>query len=154
MIQVFRVARKRPVKDIFNGMGARKFGGRWNNPGYRIVYTSKTISLCVLEILVNADFEEQPEDLVCFTARIPKSVGVIKIKRRDLKQGWNSFPYSSLTRNTGEKWIKEKKSAVLCVPSVVVPDENNYLLNPDHKDFKKIKLEELYPIRLDSRLIK
>jgi RES domain-containing protein len=123
------------VAEAFDGEGARKFGGRWNSKGKRVVYTSGSLSLAILETLVHLDSHEVLARRYCrialdFPEKICETLDSSK-----LPAGWDSDIPVNFTRNVGDKWLNEARSAVLAVPSALSPGEMNFLLNPDHKDF-------------------
>lgn len=139
MIRAWRIVREARVPEAFSGEGARQFGGRWNSPGVAVVYTSAHQSLAALETLVHlqprgslrfmmigVEFEES------FVERAPADL---------LPAHWLAEPPGAPTMEIGDRWAGEARSAVLSVPSAVVPDESNYILNPLHRDFAKIRLE-------------
>jgi RES domain-containing protein len=135
----------------FDGEGARLAGGRWNRRGTAMVYTSATLSLAALEYLVHVSWETAPKNLMACGAEIPDDLARIAIDVRDLPSGWRSYPAPEALAEIGEKWIREKKVAVLVVPSAVVPEESNVLLDPAHPDFERIRVLDSKPFSFDPR---
>lgn len=135
----------------FSGEGAAKFGGRWNSRGVKMVYTSSTQSLAVLETLVHLN---PPMDLryVTFELTLDES-GVTPLELGTLPRDWRQAPPSPGTQSLGDRWVQSNSSVVLAVPSVVVPGEKNYLLNPAHPGFSKIRISQPTPFALDARLL-
>ena len=137
--------------EAFGGEGARLFGGRWNSPGLPVVYVSATLSLAALEVLAHADRRSFERDWVVFRVAIPE-VAVLELRDEDLPTDWRATPVSEGARSVGDAWVASGASAALSVPSVVVPVERNYLLNPLHPDFRSIRIGEARRFRFDARL--
>ena len=135
-----------------DGEGARRYGGRWNRPGTSIIYTSGTLSLAVLEFLVHVDSDILPDSLVSVRATIPESVSIQTIHLSDLPGNWKDKIIPVAMQDLGTSWAKRSTSPVLKVPSVVIEEEWNYVLNPLHPDFDKIIWETGVPFSFDSRL--
>ena len=149
MLTAYRLIKKEHLSAP-PGEGAFKFGGRWNKLRESVVYCSASKSLAALEILVNI----QPMTSLNFFMLeifIPASVSLDKIALKQLPKKWRETLY--LTENMGSKWLKEAKSCVLQVPSVIIPSENNYLINPNHKDFKNLLFSKPITFHLDHRLL-
>src|SRR5262245_49014627 len=147
-MRVWRIVPKRRHSQAFNGEGSRLYGGRWNPPGVRVVYTSATLSLAALEFFVHVSKETRPDDLVSISLDIPKNVGMERVSESKLPSNWRLFPAIEELKEIGRKWIKKGATAVLVVPSAVIPQELNYLINPDHSDFKKMKISKPNPFNL------
>ncbi len=141
-----------PPFDPFDGEGARLYGGRWNSVGNSIVYTSATRSLAILEKLVHAEGKlASLLDCAAFPVIIPNEC-IRTFPRASLATDWN-LPGSSNARQFGDAWVRKNESPVLKVPSAVVTEEENYLLNPLHPDFSRLKLGERQTLPIDSRLL-
>ena len=151
-MQVWRVSRR--LHAAFDGEGAGLNGGRWNHPGIRIVYTSGSLSLAALEYFVNLDTDLAPDDLVSITAEIPDDLAVHRLIVADLPDGWQSFPALVALQDLGTTWASQAATAVLAVPSAVIPQEWNYLLNPAHPDFRRIRVHKPQAFLFDPRLRK
>ena len=147
----YRIVKKKRVNSAFDGDGARLFPGRWNSRGTPIVYTASSQALAILEIYVHCESEDLIHDQF---VTIPISIASDCILALDnsLPEDWNTHPASASTRIIGDNWVAENASVVLAVPSVVAPLERNYLLNPNHPDFKKIIIKEPIPFNFDQRL--
>jgi RES domain-containing protein len=152
MRRVWRLCRRRYATGAFDGEGARRFGGRWNPPGVRVVYASESISLAALEALVHVDPAEAPDDLVVIPVDVPGRVVVAEIALRVLPGDWRSSPGPARLQALGADWVRAGKTAILSVPSVVVPEERNYLFNPAHPDFAHVKRGRPKAFSLDPRL--
>jgi RES domain-containing protein len=147
-LTVYRICKaKYPAND---GEGARLAGGRWNHKGTPLVYCGATASLCALEVLAHS--AKLPADMIVIGARIPKSVSIRTIEETDLPANWSGPVATKKTKEIGTGWAKSGATAVLSVPSVVVPNERNYLLNPAHPDFSKIRFSAPKPFVFDKRL--
>lgn len=148
----WRIVHQDYAAAAFNGEGARIAGGRWNSEGVPMVYTAGTLSLALLEIIVHLEIKEA---LQYFKAiPITFSEGLIEtVPPEALPLTWNSTPSSFMTKAIGDEWVRQSVSAVLCVPSAVVPNEQNVLLNPQHPDFPKIKIGETIDLPADPRIL-
>jgi RES domain-containing protein len=149
-ITAWRVVKQRFAEAAFDGDGAREFGGRWNSVGRAVVYTAATTSLALLEILVNADTALLPH-----YAAIPVTFGssLVEVVDAGLLPGdWRSQPPPVRLKRIGDEWTESRRSCVLQVPSAIVPNEWNYLLNPAHPDFSSIEVGEPTVLETDTRL--
>jgi RES domain-containing protein len=154
-MRVYRLYRSRRRSVAFQGEGAQVSGGRWNLPGTPLVYTSATLSLCFLELLVHFD----PKQLAlaelgleyCF-ADIADGAPLLETRLTDLPRNWNSIPWSNSTQELGTRWMQSLKYLAVLVPSVVIASEHNILLNPAHPEFSRIKIGLPAPFRVDPRL--
>ena len=139
------------MADAFSAEGARLYGGRWNPHGLRVVYTASSRSLAILEMLV----QDQPlrARYVIIPARIPSKVRIERISASTLPRYWATAGRTDDLRAIGADWIKRAKTAILRVPSAVVPNEFNYLLNPAHPEFARINRVEVETPTTDRRLV-
>jgi len=151
---VWRLTKERLSVEAFNGEGAKRFGGRWNNEGTSVVYTSESLSLAALEQFVHLGSDGFMIRFVYFKVSIPASVKIITLKEEDLPPDWRSEPPANSTMEIGSAWVKANSSAVLSVPSVIIPGENNFLLNINHADFKKMKIGPPEKFSFDRRMKK
>src|SRR6476469_1127769 len=135
-MRVWRVARR--VYSALDGEGARRAGGRWNSPGMPVVYTSSTLSLSVLELLVHTDPDLIPKDLRAFEIDCPGSLTIETLDPTTLPSNWRQMPNHPACRALGDAWLKQRRHALLAVPSALVPEELNYLINPAHPDAGQI----------------
>ena len=136
MMQAWRIVKEKHAATAFNGEGARLYGGRWNSAGVSLIYTSGTKALAALESLVHLN----PPVIFKYLA-IPIKFDhalVETMAPASLSADWTDEPPPPSTKDIGNTWVKEARSAVLEIPSVIVPGEANYLLHPAHPDFKKI----------------
>ena len=146
---IYRLTTGNFAHDI-SGEGAKIYGGRWNPVGSAVVYMSEFISLSILEILVRADKLSSPDSYTLLGIQIPES-SIVNIEVKKLKHGWqNHIEYS---RSIGEEFLNANQTLVLKVPSAIVPQEHNFLINPLHKDFTKVKVVGSELLELDKRLL-
>jgi RES domain-containing protein len=152
-VVVWRICARRLAARAFDGEGARTYGGRWNHPGVAVVYASATLSLAILELLVHVDAETVPEKLVAFAVDIPERLAMTRVANADLPAGWRRYPSPEATLDVGTRWAREGRTAVLVVPCGVVPQESNYLLNPAHPEFGRLRIGRAQAFRFDPRLV-
>jgi RES domain-containing protein len=147
-MRVFRLTRARHA--ALDGEGARRYGGRWNSPGRRAVYTAAHRSLAVLEILVNLDLPPDlvPADYVMIEIEIPGPIMTAATVFDGPITAEINF------RALGDAWIENGQNAVFSVPSVVVPAERNYIINPWHQQAAAIEAVSQAPFAVDERLIR
>ncbi|MEP6689682.1 MAG: RES family NAD+ phosphorylase [Gemmatimonadaceae bacterium] len=150
-MKVWRIASARYPK--LDGEGARVWGGRWNSPGRPVVYTASTASLAVLETLVWLDPEDVPADLILYEITLPESVTPAHLRPADLPEGW-AVTGSPACIEAGDRWLTAGTSAALAVPSAILPEESNVLLNPRHPDARRARVRARRPFSFDVRLIK
>lgn len=152
-ISVWRLCAAAYAETAFSGEGARLFGGRWSPVGLPLVYTAESRALAVLEVLAHVDDPERlrGREWAFIRADIPTSA-IEKPER--VPDNWRQLPHSTATQQFGAAWARDKRSAVLRVPSVIVPGEFNYLLNPTHPGFKDIALNAPDIFLFDPRLRK
>lgn len=150
-VSAWRIVKRKFAKLAFSGDGARRFGGRWNSPGVSMVYTAQSQALAALEILVNVESAELLKHYVVIEVVITPSL-ITKIEIPVLPRNWRADPPPKTIRAIGDNWIAQGNSAVLEVPSSVVPAESNFLLNPRHSDFHKLRISKPIAFRFDRRL--
>jgi RES domain-containing protein len=150
---VWRITKRKHAKTAFDGAGARKYGGRWNSAGTVVVYAAESQSLAVLEMLVHLDGPELLASYVLIPVEVSDSL-VVRIDLADLPKTWRAFPAPQELRHIGDDWTKSGSSPVLQVPSALLPQENNFLLNPHHPDFKKLSIGNPVAFRFDLRMSK
>ena len=153
MITVWRIVSAHYKDKAYTGDGARIHGGRWNSKGVAVVYVAGSLALASIEMIVNLPAPKLLQKYVRISAQISSDL-VSDLSEADLPEDWNSRPISPSTRAIGDLWVKKQSSAVLRVPSIVVPDEYNYLLNPAHADFAKIEIGKPIIYYFDPRLTK
>jgi len=149
MKQAWRIVKEKHAATAFNGEGARLYGGRWNSAGARVVYTSGSKALAALESLVHLN----PPVIFNYVAIPVEFDDALVEKVASLPADWTEEPPPPSTKDIGDLWVKEARSAVLELPSVIIPSEPNYLLNPTHPDFKKIIIGKPGLFAFDPRLL-
>lgn len=151
MLVVWRLITARFAEAAFSGEGARLYGGRWNRKGVPIIYTAGSQSLAMLEMLV----QDEPlrARYVMIQANIPKGVRVERVSKETLPAGWRELSARDHLQAIGTAWARKRTSAVLAVPSAVIPAEFNYLLNPLHPAFAKIEVGKPRDFITDLRLV-
>jgi RES domain-containing protein len=148
---VYRFAHRKYAYDI-SGAGSQLNGGRWNAVGVPVVYSSESISLCLLEVLANANTLEKLQLLQLAEIEIPENLPFDEIHLGELKkEWWRDVEYSQWL---GSEILKEKKALIIKCPSAIVERENNYLINPLHPSFKKINIKTVNDFRFDERIFK
>jgi RES domain-containing protein len=150
---VYRLVRKK-YGFTLSGEGAKKAGGRWNSIDFSLIYTSDSRSLCTAEVAVSLPIGIFPNDFEMLLIEIPEDIPFLEINARDLPEGWRKFPYLEKTLQLGDKFILENEFPVMKVPSAVIPGDFNYLINPRHPDFEKIKNIKTEPYEFDERFFK
>lgn len=151
MTRAWRMVKRRHVDEAFTGEGARLYGGRWNSPGVPVVYVAESRALAVLEILAGVRSRKTLGAYVLIEIEFDEKL-VETVDRESLPDDWHISPPGTGTQSIGDRWIREARSAVLRVPSVVVPSECNFLVNPAHPEFGGIKVRDPEPFELDPRL--
>ncbi len=154
-MRVWRLVRKRRLPSAFSGEGSRIAGARWNNPGIPVVYTSSSLSLATLEYLTRASALRAPQDVYSIWADIPDDLPTEIIRVDRLVKRWRQYdpPVQSL-RELGDAWFARRQTAVLRVPSAIIPAEHNFLINPTHADFGKVKIGQSMRAVFDPRLFR
>ncbi|MFL6248166.1 MAG: RES family NAD+ phosphorylase [Thermoanaerobaculia bacterium] len=152
MITAWRIVKTQYADDIFSGEGARLLGGRWNTSGHRVVYTSATISLATLELVIHTGRADLVPTFVIVSCSFPEAI-VENIDESRLPANWRDFPPPPELQQMGNEWLMSGSSAVFSVPSAVTPEERNYLLNPEHEHFRSVDVGASRPFHIDLRLL-
>lgn len=137
-------------REDLSGTGAKMFGGRWNSKGIAALYLTEYISLSVLEMLVHTQFKDFFIELSLLNISIPDTVEIKEIKLQKMKADW--IEDYSYTKFIGNEFIKSGDGLILKVPSAIVNEEHNFIINPAHSDFKKIKIFSIKNFKTDKRL--
>lgn len=152
MLRAWRIVHEDYLATAFSGEGARMAGGRWNSEGISVVYTASTLSLALLEMIVHLEIKETLKWFKAIPLRFSETL-VRSVSPGALPLMWNSPQPLALTRTVGDTWVKQADVPVLCVPSAVVPNESNYLLNPNHPDFRQINIGQIIDLPADPRIL-
>lgn len=147
---VFRLCRNRYANDL-SGKGAESSGGRWNSKGIPMVYTAESRALCLAETAVNLPINYLTDDYRMVSILIPDNIKIIELKLNDLPADWQSYPHSLSTQLIGDLFVSKKESLIMKVPSVIVPEESNFLINPLHQMAKYISIEKTLVFKIDNR---
>lgn len=153
MTCIWRICKAEHAAAAFSGEGAVLYPGRWHHAGTPVVYCSESRALAALEQLVNLDRNRLPPNFVCFGVEVPPGVGVARLSIADMPSDWRAQPAPVALRDIGTRWIEAEETAVLCVPSAVVPAEHNFLLNPRHVDFDELVIGAPESFDFDERLL-
>ena len=157
MPRAYRIAKRRYSLNkgmMLSGRGALLYGGRWNSPGRAIVYTSGSLALATLEIAVHLNAAAKIMAYRSMALDIPDEL-VLPMNPADLPDDWDAMQVEpGAAQSWGDAWFDEQISAVLEVPSAVIPSESNYLLNPEHPDFGEIGCGSIEKHVMDRRIKK
>jgi len=151
-ITAWRIVKFQHTQTAFDGEGARIAGGRWNKIGTPMIYTADSLALAALEIIVHLPKSELLKKLFLhIPVRFDHDL-VFSLKPADLPADWDCIPPSESTQTIGTDWIFKKKSVILRVPSTIIREEFNYLMNPGHPDFKKLSFGNPGRFTFDPRI--
>ncbi len=125
---------------------------RWNSKDVRMIYTASTRALACLENVVHRNAIGLQQNFRILTVEIPDDIKITEIEKASLATNWHLFENISKTQTIGNEWIKKGETAVLRVPSAIIPNEFNYLFNPMHENFKRIKLVNTEVFEFDPRI--
>ncbi len=148
---VFRLSKSKFASDL-SGKGAEKSGGRWNSKGTAMVYTSASRALCTTEIAVHTPLGNLPLDYKLISIEIPDEIVIQEFTQKNLPGDWKAIPHSHSTQIIGDNFVADSEYIVLKVPSAVVQDEFNFLINPNHAESQKIIIKTIEPFNFDERL--
>ncbi|PYK70772.1 MAG: hypothetical protein DME44_10140 [Verrucomicrobia bacterium] len=136
----------------FTGEGPWRYGGRWNSPGVHVVYVSEHQSTAAFEVFANRVPFILEEKYKAYHLEWPDGLTeIFPIKK--LPASWRVTPPPAETMEIGDRWVQERRSAVLALPSAISPDDTNFLLNPEHPDFKRIRIHPPIDFAFDPRLL-
>lgn len=144
---------KKRAAGAFTGEGARLYGGRWNFPGIPVVYVAESLSLAALELLVHLKATRLGLPYVAFEVEFDDALATL-LGDEEIPENWRDEPPPPSTMEVGTFWATRRESAVLSVPSVLVPGERNYLLNCEHPQFEEIEIVKEESFSFDPRLLK
>lgn len=134
-----------------SGMGAKLFGGRWNSVGIPVLYMASSRALAALEVLAHLTNIQDPESFCITVFDVPDN-SIEKVEKELLPKNWNSYPSPSSLRKRGDAFAKANQVLLLKVPSAIVEDEYNYILNVNHPLANKVEIVEVKPFLFDKRL--
>jgi RES domain-containing protein len=158
LIEAYRISKEPNLVKVFSGQGAKDWGGRWNSRGVAVVYTAAHRSLSILEVLVHVKGGAGMGSVaisapfyiygISFDAALLEELSIT-----GLPVGWKSEPPTAASQSLGDAWVLAARSPVLAVPSVIVPEERNYVLNPNHSHFPEIQVGSPVVCSVDPRLL-
>lgn len=146
---VYRIAKSKYINDL-TGTGARLYGGRWNQKGTGIIYTSETRALATVEFLVHVPLSMVPDNLQIASIEIPDD-SIHDIRVSDLPGNWKNFPAPVELAEMGTRWVLSNNTLLLRVPSAVVEHEYNILINPSHPSINQVTIASVENFKLDER---
>jgi len=152
-MEAYRLSREKFAATL-SGKGAALKGARWNSIGVELIYTSSNRSLAMAEVAVHFTLATLPSDYMIITIFIPDNISIQKLNNADLPTNWNTFPHPSTTQTIGDQFITDNKFCVLQIPSAVTQGDFNLLINPNHPDFKRIKIIAIEKYPFDNRIFK
>jgi RES domain-containing protein len=152
LTRVYRVLRKAYARAPLDGEGAFRYGGRWSSPDTRLSYTSEHQSLAMLEYFVHLDADDAPSDLVLVAAEIPDDLPNERVAANDLPSRWRRSPAPAELARIGDDFVEKSESCILIVPSALAPNENNWLINPQHVGFRRVVVSRIEPLSYDPRM--
>ncbi|MGP8289295.1 RES family NAD+ phosphorylase [Vreelandella zhanjiangensis] len=151
-VQAYRLVKRKCQDTAFDGEGARLYGGRWNSPGNACVYVASSESLALLESMVHLESSRLLNAYALLRLTLPAE-SILRVGVEDLPDNWQEAPAPAETAELGDGWLASGQSLALALPSVVVPRELNYMLNPEHPLFDRtVASAEALPFQLDPRL--
>ena len=152
MASAWRIVRASRANTAFTGEGPWRYGGRWNSPGVHVVYVSEHQSTAAFEVFANRVPFILDEKYEAFHLQWPDSLTeIFPVKK--LPANWRVSPPPAETMEIGDRWVQEQRSTVLALPSAITPADTNFLLNPDHADFKRIRIAPPIDFAFDPRLL-
>jgi RES domain-containing protein len=149
-MQIWRLCRAVHAAQAFSGEGARRFGGRWNSRGVRMVYCSSSLALAAIELFVHLEPAQAPADLVAVAATLPDGEPGRAIGPSELADGW--WADVETTRALGDAWIRSGASLAIQVPSVPIRSEWNVLVNPGHAHMSELRVGLGERFEFDARM--
>lgn len=150
LMLLYRIGKTKYARDM-SGEGAKITGGRWNHEGTPCIYTAESRALCLLEYTAHASIDTIPRALSYTTFEVPEEA-VLELTIGELPGNWKEWPHPKEARAFGTKLLKEKKYLLIKVPSAIIPQEFNYLINPLHPHITKVKIIDVVDYAYDVRL--
>jgi RES domain-containing protein len=147
-MRLWRICRERYAVQAFSGEGARRYGGRWNSKGVSVIYSSTSLALAAVETFVHLEPNLRPDDLVSICAELADGAASDRLEIKSLPLNWCQLRGEAL-RRFGDDWVRAGRTVALYVPSAAIRGEWNVLLNPEHPDFRRIKIYTANPFEFD-----
>lgn len=152
-MRFYRIIKTKHISSAWSGFGAEQYGGRWNHPGYAAIYVASSLSLAMLEMLVHLQKSQLMDSYSMLTVDVPDDQ-IIELDSSSLSQYWKNYPAPDETMDIGDSWLESYSSVALLVPSVIVPEEHNAILNPRHNQLiTYLESAEERPLYFDRRLL-
>ena len=152
-MELYRICQEQYAKDL-SGNGSSIFGGRWNSEGNYALYTSFSRSLALLETLAHTPVKIlQQKKYILVTLHLPDAIAPQVIDIKKFPSGWEKINIHYFTRKTGDAFFAAGKKLLLKAPSILMPEEYNYVINPLHADMKQVKIINQRQLSFDNRLI-
>lgn len=152
MTRIYRLVKAVHAQEAFSSEGARRYGGRWNPAGYPVVYASQSRALAALETFVHLPLEVQTMRFLVYEITLPKAARATHYDGP--MHVWRRPRPPAATQEAGRAWLADANALVFVVPSVIVPQEANYVLNVRHPQFARLRISKPEPFSFDSRLWK
>lgn len=150
-MRIWRICRKTFSRSPLDGRGGLLVAGRWHTPRRLVTYASESLALASLEVLVHSDVDLLPSDLMAVEVEVPSKVKVIEVRECDLPRNWRRHPAPRRLQELGNDWLDCGRTAVLRVPSALVPTESNFLVNPTHPAFSELRVLRRFKFAFDGR---
>ena len=150
---LYRITKAAYARDL-SGIGARMYGARWNQKGTAILYTASSPALATVELLVHVDANLQPSNLRLVFIEIPDTASSRTLDSESVPADWRTFPAPAALAEIGTRWAASRQTLMLRVPSAVVVDDYNVLLNPAHPEFASVRIDKDTAYGFDERLLK
>lgn len=151
-MELYRISQEKYANDL-SGNGARLFGGRWNSEGKFALYTSSSRSLALLETLAHTPAKIlQVKIYLLVTIFLPDTAAIQEVNIKKFPGGWDGTEIRAVTQQTGDDFLSIGKNLALAVPSILMPEELNFVLNPQHSYFKKVRITHQRRIHFDKRV--
>ena len=150
-MRAWRLARRAFL--ALDGEGARLYGGRWNTEGTAVVYAASSLALAALELLVHVDPQDAPDDLVALAIEVPDDAPHATVTPDALPADWDRVTDHPACAEVGDRWARARERLVLRVPSAIVPEETNVLLNPAHPAMRRVRVAAERAFAFDRRLL-
>jgi RES domain-containing protein len=153
-MELYRITQESYSNDL-SGDGSRIFGGRWNSEGRYALYTSANRSLALLETLAHIPAKLfRNKKYILVTVFLPDKAPLKFIEEKDLPNNWDALDIQHVTQKIGDNFLEEQKGLLFRVPSVLMPEEFNYIINPLHPSMKQVKVTHQREVRFNDRLVK
>jgi len=152
MGSAWRIVVESEAAAAFSGEGALRYGGRWNSRNVRVIYASEHQSTAALEVFVHNKPFDPDEKYKAFRLEWPNDITEV-FPAKKLPANWRTHPPTIETKQIGDCWVRERRSAVLALPSAISPADTNFLLNPEHPNFKRVRIASPIDFDFDPRLL-